>query len=198
MKYVMCVYQIKSKKTELLYIGSTIDYKKRIYGHLYHLRRKTHQNPRLQRHVNKYGREDLVFDILEVVTLRDFLLKREQFYLDLLSPSFNVLKIAGSPLGRKMSDETKRKIGATKKGVSINSGNRHTDETKKKISSANGGKKRSIESRMKMRMCHLGIGKGLKHIEYIKESLRLKTKNQPQLAKELNIHQSTISKMLRA
>lgn len=194
----MCIYQIKSKKTGSSYIGSTIDYKKRTYCHLYYLKTKKHQNPRLQNHVNKYGNEDLMFSILEIVEIKELLLKREQFYLDSISPYFNILKIAGSPLGKKHTEETKRKLSAMFKGVSVNLGNRHTEETKKKISSANSGRKRSMESRMKIRMCHLGIGKGMKHIEYIKESIRLKTKNQTQLARELNIHQSTISKMLRA
>lgn len=198
-KKVVCIYQIKSRKTGALYIGSTIDYKKRVYCHLYYLKTKKHQNQRLQNHVNKYGKEDLVFSILEIVVgLKELLLKREQFYLDAFSPSFNILKIAGSPLGTKHTEETKAKLRAMKIGVSVNLGNRHTEETKKKIGAANGGRKRSMESRMKMRMCHLGVGKGMRHIEYIKESIRLKTKNQTQLASELNIHQSTISKMLRA
>ena len=35
---------------------------------------------------------------------------REQYYLDLLKPEYNILKKAGSPLGFKHSDEAKAKM----------------------------------------------------------------------------------------
>lgn len=35
---------------------------------------------------------------------------REQYYLDLLKPEYNILKKAGSPLGFKHSDEAKTKM----------------------------------------------------------------------------------------
>jgi group I intron endonuclease len=37
-------------------------------------------------------------------------LEREQYYLDLLTPEYNILKVAGSSLGRKHSDEAKAKM----------------------------------------------------------------------------------------
>jgi len=46
-------------------------------------------------------------DILEYC-LFDEILKIEQYYIDNLKPSYNILKIAGSSLGLKYSEETKQ------------------------------------------------------------------------------------------
>ena len=48
-------------------------------------------------------------EILEYCESKDTI-KREQYYLDRLNPEYNVLKIAGSPLGSKHTAETKAKI----------------------------------------------------------------------------------------
>lgn len=44
------------------------------------------------------------------------ILKREQYYLDLLKPQYNILKIAGSFLGFKDTTETKNKLAYIFKG----------------------------------------------------------------------------------
>jgi len=43
-------------------------------------------------------------------------LKREQYYIDLLKPEYNILKIAGSSLGHKHSQETRANMSEAKKG----------------------------------------------------------------------------------
>lgn len=43
---------------------------------------------------------------------KSILLKREQYYFNLLNPPYNILKIAGSSLGHKLTEETKNKIRA--------------------------------------------------------------------------------------
>jgi len=56
----------------------------------------------------------LVFSILEYIDstnlsnyqFKKFILDREQFYIDLLEPESNILKIAGSSLGLKQMEET--------------------------------------------------------------------------------------------
>lgn len=37
---------------------------------------------------------------------KDILLEREQYYLNILNPAYNILKIAGSNAGHKQSEET--------------------------------------------------------------------------------------------
>jgi group I intron endonuclease len=45
------------------------------------------------------------------------LIQREQYYIDLLNPEYNICKIAGSNLGFKHSEITKEKLSISKKGV---------------------------------------------------------------------------------
>jgi len=47
----------------------------------------------------------------------DSLISREQYYLDLLNPEYNILPAAGSTRGRFLSQQHKAKISATKLGV---------------------------------------------------------------------------------
>ena len=52
----------------------------------------------------KYGYKSFTLDILEYCELNIFI---KQYYLDLLKPEYNILKIAGSSLGRKLSEDSK-------------------------------------------------------------------------------------------
>jgi group I intron endonuclease len=63
---IVGVYKIQSIiKPERIYIGSTVDMVNRWWTHLYYLRNGDHHSPKLQRHYNKYGEDDLVFEIIE-------------------------------------------------------------------------------------------------------------------------------------
>src|SRR5690606_17084018 len=53
---------------------------------------------------------------------------REQHYMTVIKPEYNILKSAGSILGFKHSEESKLKMSNSKKGF------KHTEETKAKIS----------------------------------------------------------------
>jgi group I intron endonuclease len=58
----------------------------------------------------KYGYQSFTLEILEIVDVnnlnsteaRIMLLEREQYYIDLLKPEYNILKIAGSNLGKNL------------------------------------------------------------------------------------------------
>ena len=58
------------------------------------------------------------------------LIQREQYYLDLLQPEYNILKIAGSLLGYSHSEETRAKMSSYQKGK------KRYEETRAKISSS--------------------------------------------------------------
>lgn len=175
MNIVHGIYKIQSKiKPGRIYIGSSINIHNRWIDHLKELRSKKHHNGRIQNHYNKYGELDLQFSII-VGCDKENLISYEQFYIDSLNPFFNICKTAGSPLGCKQSDETKRKLSEinigrkhteeTKRIIGEYSRNRKrnpcTDETKLKISLANKGRKRgprSEEVKMKISKSHLGVG----------------------------------------
>jgi group I intron endonuclease len=156
------IYKIQSlSKPERCYIGSAINIHQRWIQHLSHLKNNTHHTSKLQRHYNKYGKNDLVFSIVIGCDKPD-LLTTEQFFLDSLNPWFNTCKIAGNTLGIKASKKTKQKLSRIKKGKPTwNKGlklsethkrnigkkqlgennsfynKKHTEETKKKISEWN-------------------------------------------------------------
>lgn len=59
--------------------------------------------------------EDISLEILEYCDPKD-VIKREQHYLNLLEPKYNILLTAGSSYGYKHTEETKSKISTVLKG----------------------------------------------------------------------------------
>lgn len=54
----------------------------------------------------KYDHVNFSLDILEYCEI-DVLIEREQYYINLLKPEYNILKLANSRLGSKQSKTTK-------------------------------------------------------------------------------------------
>lgn len=110
------IYQISNNIDNRVYIGSTVNYNKRWKEHKRNLLRNNHQNIHLQRFVNKYGIDSLVFDIIET-TDNDNILMREQYYLDTIKNKFNIAENASAPmLGKKHTAEAKEKISICSSG----------------------------------------------------------------------------------
>jgi group I intron endonuclease len=166
------IYKIQSKvKPERIYIGSSSNIRRRKVIHFTELKKNKHHSIKLQNHYNKYGREDLIFDIIEETSI-DYLLKVEQKYIDKINPYFNILKVAGSNLGKIVSESTREKLRQ------INKGKKHSEETRKKISDSGKGRRKkpmklseetkrkiseslrgrklSKDTREKQRIAHLG------------------------------------------
>lgn len=141
------IYKIQSKiKPERFYIGSAVSIQKRWAEHQKGLLLGKHENQILQRHYDKYGKDDLVFTIIEPC-FKEFLLIREQYYIDTLKPTFNIRMIVGSNLGIKLSAEIRRNMSIAQQ----NRNYRATPETCAKISESckgrsawNKGKKTGI------------------------------------------------------
>lgn len=87
------VYCIKNVTNNKKYVGSTINLKKREYLHFITLKNNNHTNENLQKDYNEFGKEGFVFEVLEfceVIENKDFLLEREQYYLNSFSDLYNV------------------------------------------------------------------------------------------------------------
>lgn len=109
------IYKITNIINNKIYIGSASYFDKRIGTHISRLRRNKHDNKYLQSAYNKYGEINFTFSILEETT-KELLLVKEQNYLDFYKSynreiGYNLVKIAGSNTGYKMSEEAKEKIG---------------------------------------------------------------------------------------
>lgn len=115
------IYKILNIKTNALYIGSAVNLNRRGVSHFRQLNQKKHHNQKLQSVFNKYGEENFKFKVITVVHDKSKLIEREQFYLDLLKPEYNICKIAGSTLGNKGSDifRAKRKLLQSKPVVQL-------------------------------------------------------------------------------
>jgi len=82
-------------------------------------------NSRICNALLKYGYSNFSLDILEHCE-PSLLISREQYFIDLLNPEYNILKIAGNSLGFKHSEMTKAKMSIN------NTGKKHSYETRKK------------------------------------------------------------------
>lgn len=66
----------------------------------------------------KYGYAGFKLEILEYCSL-EILLQREQFYFDTFNPEYNILKVAGSPLGYRHSEAAKTLISIASKNRKV-------------------------------------------------------------------------------
>jgi group I intron endonuclease len=94
----------------------------------------------------KYGHENFKLEIIEYCN-PDIILSREQYYLDLLNPEYNQLKVAGSSFGYKHTPDTMEKF---KTRV-------FSDETLTNLAKAAAGRVLSKETRVKISMAKKGI-----------------------------------------
>lgn len=138
------IYQIKNLVNGNIYVGSAVDFKDRWRKHRQDLDKNKHDNEHLQRAYNKYKDENFEFTILEYVEDKTILIKREQHYINTLNPEYNICRIAGSTLGKKHSEDAKKKMSESRKGKYIGKnssryGKKVSEETKNKMKKAQKG-----------------------------------------------------------
>ena len=141
------VYVITNLVNSKQYIGSTKKLKKRFTQHNNLAKKNKHFNKYLQNAINKHGTDNFVFEIIKIC---DNYLESEQKILDneifCFKNHYDIFyndasNVYSSALGRKVSDETKRKISEIHKGKII------SEEIKKKMSDAHLGNKNPMFGR---------------------------------------------------
>lgn len=122
------IYRIKNTITGKCYIGSAVDIKDRWDKHNNALNKNKHHSIKLQRSYNKHGVNNFIFEIIkECEPVKEIMLEREQHYIDLYDSyynGYNCTKNAGSTLGYRHTDDTKKKISIKQ------TGKKHSEETK--------------------------------------------------------------------
>lgn len=178
------VYKIENLVNGHKYVGSAGNIKKRWRAHVNDLRLGKHHSLYLQRAFDKYGEGNFTFSIIIECQSKDELIENEQKIIDLLSPEYNICKVAGSPLGIKHTEETRKKISASLVGNKNSQGKVHTDEWKVRMAEIMRGNKHSLgvkqsdESKEKKRIActgqHLGSKPwlGRKHTQEEIEKIR--------------------------
>lgn len=140
------VYMIENVVNSKKYIGKTEDsFKTRFLSHEAKLRDHSH-NKKLTEDCDRYGIDSFVFSILEVCNDADAINELEKYYIKLfdtvncgyntkrggdgfLLPESTKMKMRASSKHRKMTEEMKQKLKASRAGC-------FTDEVKRKMSEA--------------------------------------------------------------
>ena len=139
------IYQWTHKESGKTYIGSAVNISNRLKDYY----SKNHLERNKTMYINnallQHGYDAFSLTILEYVDIstlsieeaRKLIILREQFFLDYLSPEYNILKVAGSSLDFIHSEKTKTKISEALTGENHPRGmlgKSYSAETKAKIS----------------------------------------------------------------
>lgn len=112
------IYKIVCIKNKKVYIGSSVDLKKRKREHFSSLRNKTHFNSYLQNCFNTYGEQSFVFEIV-LYCEKAFLLLNEEEQIrihDSFNNGFNFLETPSKNMfGFKHTEESKNKMSVSGK-----------------------------------------------------------------------------------
>jgi group I intron endonuclease len=113
------VYQWIHKETGKTYIGSSVDLTKRLrlYYSITYLLNKKKGKSYIYSAILEHGFSSFKLQIIEYINttglskieINNLLLGREQFFIDLIKPEYNILKFAGNRLGSKHSEDTIKK-----------------------------------------------------------------------------------------
>lgn len=113
------------------YIGSAYYLRKRLAT--YYFPSRLTDNRYISNSLLKYGHDSFSLAILEIfdnnnTQIKEYILSREQFYINLYKPILNINPLAGSSLGFKHSEESKKLISEFRKGKPL------SEETKSRLS----------------------------------------------------------------
>ena len=143
------IYKIENTVNRKLYIGQSVDIKKRWIEHRNELNKGIHRNRHLQGAWNKYGEGVFAFDVIELCD-EQYLNKLEMSYIAYYNScdedyGYN-LTIGGDGVrGRVITDEYRQKLRQANSGKNNPMfGKHHTEETKNKISKAKIGEQNAM------------------------------------------------------
>lgn len=209
------IYIITNTLTGKSYIGSSIRVSVRMAQHKRALRGRYHDNKKLQRSWDKYGKCNFVFAVVELTDEPMEVAALEQRWIDTLDclgdDGFNLCPVAGSCAGFKHSEETiQKRKGRTpwNKGISGYKTKPATAERKQKISAAQLGSKnhnfgKSVPESVKQKcrdsyrgaQCHLAKLDDEK-VTFIKAAI-LRGDNGAELARRYGVARTQISLIKR-
>ena len=199
-KHKCVIYCWYNKINGASYVGSTVNFYSRFYRY-FNVDRFKNSNILIYNALLKYGLENFELHILEYCD-RGNTINREQYYLDLIKPVYNILKKAGSSLGfkhnistleffrntRRISDQSKKKLSlAASKRVL-------TESERRKLSDVRTGTKMLDITRKKISestISNIGVGVVVKDIISNQEKLY---SNMTEAAKDIGVTRPAVKK----
>jgi len=150
------IYIITNIVNDKQYVGQAVVKDKRWRDHRIMLNAGKHKNRHLQASYNKYGKEAFIYTVLEKVDV-EFLDFREQYWMNILNTvtpnGYNLNPAAGSALGFKHSEETKKRWSEQRKGK------KRSAEFAASVAARMTGKIVSSETKERQRLAQLGSTK---------------------------------------
>jgi hypothetical protein len=145
------IYRLVNKINNKSYVGSSVSLSRRFryYYSLSCLEKKVSGGSSvvLHRALLKYGYSNFSLDILEYCE-PNVKISREQYYIDLLKPEYNILKKAVSNLGFKHSEATKLRMSINSKtALTVKINDIRTNYTKVFRSNVQAGKYLGVSER---------------------------------------------------
>lgn len=153
------IYRWVNKVNGNTYIGSSVNLARRLrvyYDFSYLSVRIKSSKSLIYSAILKHGYSNFQLEILEYCT-KENAISREQYFIDLCKPEYNLNPVAGSRLGSTYSEESRLKMSNSAKG------RKHTEQSKsllslakKGINNPNFGKTRSKETKALISLARLG------------------------------------------
>lgn len=114
------IYKIENKINHKVYIGESIDIKRRWKQHVKDLKGNYHRNSHLQHSWNKHGEDSFQFEIIEKCD-KDVLAEREMYWIEYFDSTnsdkgYNLTKGGDGTCGVLFTEERNRKISRTLSG----------------------------------------------------------------------------------
>lgn len=141
-----------------------------------------------------HGFDSFTLEILEYCEPIN-LIKREQHYIYLLKPEYNILKIAGSKLGTKLSEKTKAKIKAGALGRSEEALAKNREHLKKLNASQ---KHKDHLAKLNASLEHIAIHAKPVIVINTDNGESVEFRSMTQAAKHFNVHPETIRRCIKA
>lgn len=117
------IYQIRCLVTNEVYVGGTTNLQQRWYQHRWNLRKGAHTSHRLQQAWTRYGEQSFLFEVVELLTIRDDIGAREEFWVQSTKANaegfgFNARPTASTNAGIKHSEADRKHQSERRKGIS--------------------------------------------------------------------------------
>lgn len=190
-KYEGVIYMARNNNTSKIYIGRTVDFKKRKREHLRRafVPNSPEYNTYFHRSIRTHGVDSFCFEILCTVTaqnkqtLNDGLNFMEQLYIEeynTFADGYNCTIGGCGVVGYEFTEEHKRKIGDANRGRKmpdhvkqklsiVNKGRKHTQEHRDKIRASSKGRKATPETCARIGNAHRGKKMPLHLMELLRE-----------------------------